>query len=151
MLNDTCIRSTYNNTIRVRFTNISVMKWRSVLFGLPDLFSSCYSKLPTAQVALKENVNDCYVDRSNAGAWDSKRLPITYFNYKQDLTNNRFKISMNSIHEILEVLKSPILNIGNIFNAEWAKFRLKLSLKNNITKIATWTYCWRIASATNIN
>jgi hypothetical protein len=84
--------------------------------GLTDLLSSRYSKLPSP---LKKKVNDFYVDRSNADAWDLKPLPmICCFNCKQDLTNPRFKISMNSIYEILDVLKTPILNIGTIFNAE---------------------------------
>jgi hypothetical protein len=44
---------------------------------------------------------------------------------------------MNSIHEILEVLETPILNIGTIFNTELEKYRLKLTLKSNMTEIVT--------------
>jgi hypothetical protein len=38
---------------------------------------------------------------------------------------------------MLEGLKTPILNIGTIFNMELQKFRLKLPLKSKIAEIAT--------------
>jgi hypothetical protein len=45
-------------------------------FSLKELFSSRYSKLPTAQNGLEEKVNDWYVDKCNADAWDWKPLPM---------------------------------------------------------------------------
>jgi hypothetical protein len=41
---------------------------------------------------------------------------------------------------MLEVLKTPVLNIGTIFNMELEKFRLKLPLKSNIAEIATYIH-----------
>jgi hypothetical protein len=52
----------------------------------------------------------------NTEVRDSTLLRMIHFNYKQDLTNSRFKISMDFTHEMLKSIKTPMLNIGTIFN-----------------------------------